>query len=72
MYTGLNDNDGQLDHRRAAELLASRWMENRRYFTTIGTIWRAGIQASWHRGPANTLSLRWARRAALEFERDAA
>ncbi len=72
MKTGIADTSGQLDHRHAAELLARRWMENRRYFTTIGTIWRAGIQASWQRGPAHTLSLHWARRTAFEFERGAA
>jgi hypothetical protein len=72
MNTGIADTSGQLDHRHAAELLARRWTEDRPYFTAIGTVWRAGIQASWQRGPAHTLSLHWAPRTALEFERGAA
>jgi hypothetical protein len=71
MNISLGDTGGQLDHAHVAELLARRWMENRRYFTTIGTIRRGGLQASWHRGPGNSLSLHWSRPAALDDEREA-
>jgi hypothetical protein len=72
MYMGLNGNTGQVDHALVAELLARRWTDDRPYVTAIGAVWRAGIQASWQRGPDHTLSLHWARRTALEFERGAA
>jgi hypothetical protein len=72
MYMGLNGNTGQVDHAPVAELLARRWTDDRPYVTAIGAVWRAGIQASWQRGPDHTLSLHWARRTALEFERGAA
>jgi hypothetical protein len=72
MNTGIADTSGLLDHARAAELLASRWTDDRPYFTAIGTVWRAGLQACWQRGPGHTLSLHWARRTVFEFERGAA
>ena len=72
MNTRIADTSGQLDHRHAAEPLARRSMDNRLYFTAIGTIWRAGIQASWQPGPAHAFPCAGSRRTAFEFERGAA
>jgi hypothetical protein len=72
MYKSLNDNTGQVDHAPVAELIARRWTDDRPYVTAIGTVWRAGIKASWQRGPAHTLSLHWAQWTAFEFARSAA
>lgn len=73
MNIGVSDTSRQLDRARVAELLARHWTEDPPYFTAIGTVWRGGLQASWQRGSGRTsLSLRWSRRAALDFERGAA
>jgi hypothetical protein len=63
MKIGINHASANFDHRVLAEVISSRWREDRPFFTLNREARGARLEASWLQQPANSaLELHWSRR----------